>query len=263
MEPLISVIVPVYNEETYLDECIESIVNQTYGHLEILVVDDGSTDSSGDKCDRWAERDERIRVIHQPNGGHSAARNTALDAAKGEIITMVDSDDVMHPELIATLLEVMQKTGSDITVANYVAFDTERPVFPSGTGSGKIRQYNQKEALMAIFYQHGFDHSPWGRLYKAHVLEHIRFPQGIIYEDLAIIYPVLKKCNLVTTVERVLYGYRQHDNSSMKVFSPRRSAVLDVCEDLERTMQANDPQYLFYKILYKSLSMYWCWAIFF
>ena len=84
MEPLISVIVPVYNAEKLLDQCLESIVAQTYPHLEILVVDDGSTDGSGEKCDRWAERDERIRVIHQPNGGHSAARNTALDAMTGK-----------------------------------------------------------------------------------------------------------------------------------------------------------------------------------
>ena len=86
MEPLISVIVPVYNVEEYLDQCMESIVGQTYPHLEILVVDDGSTDNSGILCDQWAARDERIRVIHQPNGGLSAARNTALDVMQGELV---------------------------------------------------------------------------------------------------------------------------------------------------------------------------------
>ena len=95
-QPLISVIVPVYNVEQYLDTCMESIVGQTYRQLEILVVDDGSTDSSGEMCDRWAERDERIRVIHQPNGGLSAARNTALDIMQGKLVMMVDSDDVLH-----------------------------------------------------------------------------------------------------------------------------------------------------------------------
>jgi glycosyltransferase involved in cell wall biosynthesis len=147
MEPLISVIVPVYNAEKFLDQCLESIVAQTYPHLEILVVDDGSTDGSGEKCDRWAERDERIRVIHQPNGGHSAARNTALDAMTGELVAMVDSDDVLHPEFAATLLDVMRQTGCDIAVGGYVAFSSEHPHFPTVTSSGPIRQYNQEEAL--------------------------------------------------------------------------------------------------------------------
>ena len=100
MDPLISVIVPVYNVKDYLDECLESIVGQSYTHLEILVVDDGSTDGSGDLCDQWAKRDQRIRVIHQPNGGLSAARNAALDVMSGEMVTMVDSDDVLHPSAI-------------------------------------------------------------------------------------------------------------------------------------------------------------------
>lgn len=244
MEPLISVIVPVYNAEKFLDQCLESIVAQTYPRLEILVVDDGSTDGSGEKCDRWAERDERIRVIHQPNGGHSAARNTALDAMTGELVAMVDSDDVLHPEFAATLLDVMRQTGCDIAVGGYVAFSSERPHFPTVTSSGPIRQYNQEEALQTVFYQQGFTHSPWGRLFKATLFDDIRFPLGIIYEDLAIIYPLLKKCDTVAVVGSTLYGYRQHDTNSMKVFSPRRAAVLDVCEDLERTMQKSDPQYL-------------------
>lgn len=244
MEPLISVIVPVYNAENFLDQCLESIVVQSYPRLEILVVDDGSTDGSGEKCDSWAKRDERIRVIHQPNGGHSAARNTALDAMTGELVAMVDSDDVLHPEFAATLLDVMRQTGCDIAVGGYVAFSSEHPHFPTVTNSGPIRRYNQEEALQTVFYQRGFTHSPWGRLFKATLFDDIRFPLGIIYEDLAIIYPLLKKCNTVAVIDSTLYGYRQHDTNSMKVFSPRRAAVLDVCEELERTMQDNDPQYL-------------------
>ena len=244
MEPLISVIVPVYNAEKYLDQCLESIVAQRYRHLEIIVVDDGSTDTSGERIDRWAERDERIRVIHQPNGGHSAARNTALDAITGEMVIMVDSDDVLHPDFTATLLNVMQQTDCDIAVGRYVAFDGEQPLFPTETGNGTIQQYDQQEAMLAVFYQDGLTHSPWGRLFKASLFDNIRFPLGIIYEDLAIIYPLLKKCSTVATTDRVLYGYRQHDSNSMRVFSPRRAAVLDVCEELERTMQTSDPQYL-------------------
>lgn len=242
-EPLISVIVPVYNVEKYLDQCLESIVGQTYCHLEIIVVDDGSTDGSGAKCDSWAERDKRIRVIHQPNGGHSAARNTALDTMTGELVTMVDSDDVLHPEFAETLLSVMERTDADIVVGDYVAFYDDKPQFCKALG-WPLRQYDQHDALLAVFYQDGLTHSPWGRLFKASLFDGIRFPLGIIYEDLAIIYSLLKRCSRVTAVERVLYGYRQHASNSMRVFSPRRSSVIDVCEQLERDMQANDEQYL-------------------
>ena len=243
-EPLISVIVPVYNAAAFLDQCLESVVSQTYRNLEILVVDDGSTDGSAALCDHWAERDERIRVIHQPNGGHSAARNAALDAMTGYLVTMVDSDDVLHPEFVSTLLEVMSGNDADIAVCDYVPFSGDALTFLTPSARRKECCYNQREAILAVFYQNGLTHSPWARLFKASLFEGLRFPLGIIYEDLAIIYPLLKRCQRVVTIGNVLYGYRQHDSNSMRVFSPRRTAVLDVGEQLERQMQQDDPQYL-------------------
>lgn len=243
-EPLISVIVPVYNAGAFLDQCLESIVNQTYRHLEILVVDDGSTDGSGEKCDRWAERDERIRVIHQPNGGHSAARNTGLDNIMGPQMAMVDSDDVLHPQFFSTLLDLMQTHQADIAVGGYLPFFGNAPEFQDPIKDSDTRLLDQHEALLAVFYQQGLTHSPWGRLFKASLFDGIRFPLGIIYEDLAIIYPLLQHCQRVATTSQVLYGYRQHESNSMRVFSPRRTAVLDVCEKLEQQMQVDNPQYL-------------------
>ncbi len=242
--PLISVIVPVYNVEDFLDQCLDSIVNQTYRHLEILVVDDGSTDGSAAKCDAWAGRDERVRVIHQPNAGHSAARNAALDVMTGDLVAMVDSDDVLHPEFVDTLLQAMHRSDADIVVGDYVAFYGSEPRFPDSTPDSAVKHYDQHEAMLAVFYQHGLTHSPWGRLFKASLFDGLRFPLGIIYEDLAIIYPLLKRCRRVTSVARVLYGYRQHATNSMRVFSPRRSSVIDVCEQLEQDMLCSDRQYL-------------------
>ncbi|MBQ6166002.1 MAG: glycosyltransferase family 2 protein [Muribaculaceae bacterium] len=243
-EPLISVIVPAYNAEAFLDQCIKSIVAQSYRHLEIIIVDDGSTDGTGTLCDRWAQRDGRIRVIHQTNGGHSAARNAALDAMNGQLLTMVDSDDVLHPEFITTLLDVMRQTGAEIAVGGYIPFYGDAPAFPPASTTGSIKCFSQQEAILAVLYQQGLTHSPWGRLFKASLFDGIRFPLGIIYEDLAIIYPLLRHCTTVASIAQPLYGYRQHQSNSMRVFSPRRTAVLDVCEQLEQQMQNEDPQYL-------------------
>ena len=243
MEPLISVIVPAYNAEAFLDQCLQSIVLQDYSRLEIIVVDDGSTDGTAALCDQWAERDERIRVIHQPNGGHSAARNAALDVMTGELVMMVDSDDVLHPEFVSTLLELQQRDDADIAVGGYIPFYGDAPAFPTQE-KPSLRRYDQQDAILAVLYQHGLTHSPWGRLFKASLFDGIRFPLGIIYEDLAIIYPLLKKCSKISTTSRVLYGYRQHDSNSMRVFSPRRADVLKVCEQLEHDISQHDEQYL-------------------
>lgn len=244
MEPLISVIVPVYNVEGYLDQCMESIVGQSYPHLEILVVDDGSTDSSGTMCDRWAERDERIRVIHQPNGGLSAARNTALDVMRGELVMMVDSDDVLHPMAISILLDIMKASHADIAVGDYTTFVTGAPQW-TGQDNGKITHYNQEEAILAIFYQKRLYHSAWGRLYLSSLFDGIRYPVGQYYEDFAVIYPLLKKCSLVAMTDRPLYGYRRRENSILESFSPKRAAVLDIGEGLEQQFrQEGNGRYL-------------------
>ena len=243
-QPLISVIVPVYNVADYLDQCLQSIVDQTYRQLEILVVDDGSTDDSGTLCDRWAERDERIRVIHQPNGGLSAARNTALDVMQGELVMMVDSDDVLHPDCTSVLLQAMQDHAADIAIGNYQPFYDGETIFTDQASSQAAPAiYNQHEAILAILYQNGLTHSAWGRLYKSSLFDGIRYPVGKFYEDFAIIYPLLLKCKTIVKIDRKIYGYRQREKSILQTFSPRRAAVLDIGEQLEQETLANDKQY--------------------
>lgn len=244
MEPLISVIVPVYNVEEYLDECIESIVSQSYSHLEILVVDDGSTDSSGTMCDRWAERDERIRVIHQPNGGLSAARNSALDVMSGELVMMVDSDDVIHPKAIEILYDLYVKYGADITMGSYTRFCNDTPQW-ADYGSYSSKKYDQSQAVLAIFYQQNLEHSAWIRLYRPSLFDDIRYPVGLYYEDLGIIYPLLKNCSLVVKTDCILYAYRQRENSILESFSPKRADVLNILEGLEQqVLQEGDNRYV-------------------
>ena len=154
MDPLISVIVPVYNVKDYLDECLKSIVNQSYTQLEILVVDDGSTDGSSALCDQWAEQDQRIKVIHQANGGLSAARNTALDVMRGEMVTMVDSDDVLRPTAIMVMKEALVKSQANIVVGDYTPFnEDEEPVWPKQGDQPEAIRIPQHRALLKIFYQ--------------------------------------------------------------------------------------------------------------
>ena len=118
MDKRVSVIIPVYNVGNYLDRCMKSIVNQTYKNLEIILVDDGSTDQSAELCDRWAEKDERISVVHQNNGGLSNARNTGLDRAKGEYLTFIDSDDIVSHLLIEKLVLKSESESADISICD-------------------------------------------------------------------------------------------------------------------------------------------------
>ena len=245
MEPLISVIVPVYNVAEYLDQCLDSIVNQSYRQLEILVIDDGSTDDSGNMCDRWAERDERIRVVHQPNGGLSAARNTALDMMTGELVIMVDSDDLLHPEAVTILLRTMQEFQADVVLTDFVSF-YGNDIKWCDTASTDLnpRSYNTEEALMAIYYQQGVSNSSCGRLFKASLFDGVRYPVGQFYEDLAIIYPLYQRSNRVVKIDVRLYGYRQRTDSILGRFSPERAAVIDICENLERQVQEDNNKLL-------------------
>ena len=244
MEPLISVIVPVYNVENYLDQCMESIVGQTYPHLEILMVDDGSTDNSGALCDQWAERDQRIRVIHQENGGLSAARNTALDAMSGELVIMVDSDDVLHPDAVSILLQAIQAHHADVAIGSFVVFDGMDANWPTITSENTVRHYDSQAALKAIYYQDKLTNSSCWRLFKASLFDDVRYPVGKYYEDLAIVYPLYKKCSLVVGIDDAVYGYRQRNDSILGRFSLKRADVLDICEQLERQVQTEDVELL-------------------
>ena len=244
MEPLISVIVPVYNVEDYLNQCMESIVGQTYPHLEILMVDDGSTDNSGTLCNQWAERDQRIRVIHQENGGLSAARNTALDAMSGELVIMVDSDDVLHPDAVSILLQAIQAHHADVAIGSFVVFDGKDANWPTITSEKTVRHYDSQAALKAIYYQDKLTNSSCWRLFKASLFDDVRYPVGKYYEDLAIVYPLYKKCSLVVGIDDAVYGYRQRNDSILGRFSLKRADVLDICEQLERQVQTEDVELL-------------------
>lgn len=211
----ISVIVPVYKVEPYLDRCVQSIVDQIYTDLEIILVDDGSPDSCPAMCDAWAEKDDRIRVIHKENGGLSDARNAGIAVAAGEYISFVDSDDWIAPEMLQRLQERMAATESDI-----VSCDALR-VWDDGTPSkSMIREkgeyvLNRTESMQALIESTCQIQTVWNKLYKADLVKQVPFEKGKIHEDEFWSWKVFSLSCRVATVKEAYYYYSQRADSIM------------------------------------------------
>ena len=212
--PLISVIVPVYKVEKYLDRCVQSIVDQTYSNLEIILVDDGSPDNCGAMCDAWAEKDSRIKVIHKENGGGAQARNVGLDCAAGKYIGFVDSDDYILPEMYKALVSVCQSTDSDITECGYITFENEEEI-KSDASSGAVSVYNTEQALRENIGNKTCCQIVWNKVYKREVLANVRFVEGKLIDDEFFTYRALGNARRVSVVPVQFYCYRQQLSSIM------------------------------------------------
>lgn len=212
MQPLISVIVPVYKVEPYLDSCVQSIVNQTYKNLEIILVDDGSPDNCPAMCDAWKERDSRITVIHQKNAGGAQARNAALDLAQGDFIAFVDSDDYICSEMYAHLAAFLMQ-GFDIAECGYMEVWNSDADFPQM--EVQLTDYSTVEALKANVEDTAFRQLIWNKLYRRDVINEIRFPEGKKIDDEFFTYRVIGNAKKLVRSNRVCYAYRQQNASVM------------------------------------------------
>ena len=191
MQSLVSMIVPVYNTEKYIERCVESIINQTHQNLDIILVDDGSTDGSSEKCDYYAKKDQRIRVIHKKNGGQSSARNAGLDICKGAYISFVDSDDWIEPDMYSTLLRELERYGASLAVCGrYDAYEgsKEKSVGKTFEKDGIFRSYDILPQMTLGVIS---DFSVCDKLHRRDLWENTRFPECQIYEDFAVMYKVL------------------------------------------------------------------------
>lgn len=225
MESLISVIIPVYMVEKRLERCVESVVRQTYGKLEILLVDDGSPDGSPALCEEWKRRDGRVRVIHQKHQGLSAARNTGIGAASGEYIAFVDGDDYIHPQMLGRMAGAIG-TG-ELCVCGYceVAEGTEERK-PSAQYCGT---YGGDEAIECLLWRDEvFWCSSWNKLYKRELFSGLSYPAGKYHEDSFLIHALLHRCRQVTVIADRLYYYVRHDDSITG--RPYYIGRLDACE---------------------------------
>lgn len=207
-QPLISVIVPVYNVEKYLKKCVNSITSQTYKNLEILLVDDGSTDSSGQICNEFEKNDARIKVIHKKNGGLSDARNAGLDRAKGQYYAFIDSDDYIQDNTIEIMLNAVKKNKSEISVCNMIRFleAGETVQFYCPTNHEVLYQGNQR-------YKTLNQPSVCNKLFEAKLFEGIRFPKGKYYEDTFVYHEVLYRANSIVLTGTDSYWYLSREDS--------------------------------------------------
>lgn len=211
--PLISVIIPVYNVERYLNECLNSVLVQTFHNIEIILVNDGSTDKTEEICDEFAKKDNRVHVFHKGNTGVASSRNVGVDLASGDFIIFVDGDDVADNQLIEVLYDNLMKYNADISICGLKTFDKKRP--ESVHKKQETIVMNNIEAIESMFYQRHFDTGPVAKLYKSSIVKKNRFPDGKIFEDLYTVYKFLNDAEKVVFTPEVYYYYRQNEISLM------------------------------------------------
>ena len=213
---VVSIIIPVYNSKPYIDEALKSVIKQSYTDLEIIVVDDGSVDGSEKICEMYADKDERIHLIHQENRGLSAARNRGLDSVTGEYVAFLDSDDALHWDFIRVMINEALCTGSDIVECRCDRYHVQGLM--NGNSTKTIDQryeqeiYNNIQALKALA-KGSLSHVVWNKLYKRNLWKDIRFPDGHVYEEVDTTYRLIEKSKRVCALSVSLYNHRIRNNS--------------------------------------------------
>ena len=262
----ISIIVPIYNVEKYLNRCIESILNQTFKDFELILVNDGSTDNSLEICKHYKDIDDRICIIDKKNGGLSSARNAGLDIAKGEYIGFVDSDDYIHPQMYELLYDTIIKNNSDLAICDY------KKVFENESEINQIYSYNEScintfsniECLNRLYDKNNkIDFIiAWNKLYKKDLFNTVDFPLGKLHEDEFIAHKILYQTKKVTFINKKLYYYLQRENSIMgKGINIKTLDVLNALYDRIDFFKNNNLKDLYNKAIdmyiYKSFLYYY------
>ncbi len=221
-KPLISVIVPVYKVEKYLKKCVESLQNQTYKNLEIILVDDGSPDNSPKMCDELMENDCRIKVVHKENGGQSSARNVGLEIAKGEWIAFVDSDDYIDQDMLEKLYQAIEENQADMAVCSARLVNEQGHILSSSKESGEVKCYAESEAYDQLIPT--LNNSVWNKLFKKELLGKLLFPVGCIHgEDFIFLLEYLRNVRKVVIIDVQKYNYLQREGSvTSSSFSKRK-----------------------------------------
>ena len=212
-ENLVTIIVPVYNVEKYMDKCVESIVNQTYKNLEIILVDDGSNDGSSEKCDEWEKKDKRIQVIHKQNGGLSDARNVGIKQSHGKYLSFVDSDDFIDNDMIEYLVDILEKNKAEISICGYTKF-YENDMIEKDNRKDNVKLYTSKDALKLLLEDKKIQNYAWNKLYLKELFsEDCLYPYGRKMEDIGTTYLLFFNANTIALGNLSKYNYLQRKNS--------------------------------------------------
>ncbi len=236
--PLVSVIIPVYNVAKVLERCVESVRKQIYPNLEIILIDDGSTDMSGKFCDVFAKKDQRIKVIHQSNQGLSAARNAGLKIATGKWITFVDSDDSVRPGMIDLLHRLCYEHHTKMSICSFFEVKNgNEGKINTQQSTPNTKVLNTLECLTAMLCEDGFSMSAWGKLYARELFDLVQFPERRLYEDVGTTYRLVLQCPEIAVSSAQEYNYYQNpDSITQQSFSLRKLDLIDLtdqmCDDL-------------------------------
>lgn len=227
MSELVSIIIPAYNVGPYIEGCLKSVLGQSYPHIEVIVVNDGSTDNTPEILSRYENSDKRVKILSQNNQGPSVARNNGLAHVTGQWIMFVDGDDGLFKNSVSTLLSLAKKHEAEIAIGNFV----RKPKCRNAHVRDSL--LTPEQTLRRLFFQKGVDSSPWGKLYKKELFHGLKFREGIIYEDLDLIYKLFAKATKIALTTAKVYYYRHTEHSLMNTFSEKRLDSLEVTKRIE------------------------------
>ena len=266
MQDKISIIIPVYNVKEYVSEAIESVINQTYKNLEIIIIDDGSNDGSENICDEYKKKDKRIKLVHQKNKGLSAARNKGLDIMKGKYVAFLDSDDAYHPEMIEKLYNTIIKNQADCALCNYTVQKSNRNL-----SINNIDRYNKKINIETGLYytknalknliSEKINIAVWNKLYKSNLFDNIKFPEGHVHEDRITNMLVFEKIKKVYVINELLMIHHINNNSISHTYTNQNIKDLNLaCISCEKRVKENLEKFYdiedYYRMCNKSIRNY-------
>ena len=241
MQSLISVIIPVYKVDEYLDRCIESLVEQTHTRLEIVLVDDGSTDQCSRMCDEWTKKDARIGTVHKRNGGLSDARNAGMPLATGDYISFIDSDDYISNDFFDVMLQTAVSENSDIVECSVVKFYDDKR-FDEYFDDLKVKSYSVTDGLAGLIAEDPFHQHVWNKLYRIELTNDIFYPVGKLNEDEFWTYQIFGRAKRVTKINKTMYFYFQRAESIMgESYNLRRLDALEGKKNRQAFMEKNFP----------------------
>lgn len=231
---LVSVVIPVYNVEKYLNRCLKSVSEQTFKQLEIILIDDGSTDNSGAICEEFASHDLRAKVVHKLNGGLSSARNVGTDLATGDFVTYLDSDDFLAKDYVEKSIKLCNKYNADISILDMLYINEYENDEHKDHIKITEKVLTPEKAIEESLYQILFSCCAPSKMYRTKIAKKVKFPENKLSEDLATCHLFLSKANKVIFSNQIGYYYRQRDNSIMHVFNPKRLDALKWVNSIEK-----------------------------